>query len=238
MQAAYWGYIASGVAILICIIIAIVAQVKISYAYDKYSKIKTDVELTGAELVDKLCGETGIKVRARKINGTLTDNYDLRTKMLSISAKNYDQNSIAGQAVVAHEFGHAMQDANNYFPLKLRHFAIKLSQFASSAFLPLIIAGILLEIFLTGPMVGNIVIYCVAGFYGLSVLVNLVTLPVEYNASKRAKKLLKENGMYSEKEMAGVNEVLNAAALTYVASLLVSLAFFARFLFILLGSRK
>ena len=238
MDLYYLGYIIAGAAILLCIIIAMVSQVKVQSAYSKYSKIESSLKLTGKEFADKLIQDTGVKVGSRKCNGTLTDNYDPRIKTLNISSENYDNSSIASQAIVAHEFGHAMQHARGYFPLKLRQFAIKLSQFASGAFLPLLIVGIILEIVLVNSFIGNVFIYCVAGFYGLSVLLNLVTVPVEYNASKRAKQLLRQNAMYTEEEMVGVNEVLDSAALTYVASLLISLAYFARILIIFLGNNR
>ena len=231
------GYVIASVAILFFIVLAVIAQVKVSDAYSKYSKVASSVDLSGAEFAQKLASENGINVRTRRCNGTLTDNYDPRIRTLNISAENYDKKSIAAQAVVAHEFGHAMQHASGYIPLKLRQFSIKFSQFVSGAFLPLLLVGILLEIFfVSNVMVGNMIIYLVAGIYGLSFLVNLITLPVEYNASKRAKQILRP--MYNDQEMVGVNKVLDAAALTYLASLLVSLAYFARFLFIILGNRR
>lgn len=238
MDAFEWGYVVCAIAVIVFIIIAIYAQVKVQAAYSKYSKVQSSLNMTGSELVSKLSLETGVNVKVRKCSGNLTDNYDPRIKTLNISENNYSKNSIAGQAVVAHEFGHAMQDAKKYFPLKIRQLAIKLSQFASSAFIPLLIVGIILEIFLTEPLIGNVFIYCIVGIYLLSFLVNLITVPVEYNASRRAKKLLQENAMYSKEEMVGVNEVLDAAALTYVASLLISMALLARFILILFGSRR
>ena len=238
MDVYYWGYVISGLAVLLFFIIALIAQGKVMFAHEKYSKVKSEFDLTGEGLAKKLSLESGVDVKIRSIKGNLTDNYDPTTKTLNISAANFSGKSIAAHAVVAHEFGHALQHAKGYLPLKVRHFAIKLSQFASGAFLPLLIVGILLEIFLFNPFIGNVFIYCVAGFFGLSCLVNLVTIPVEYNASRRAKKLLQENAFYTKEEMKGVNEVLDAAALTYVAALLISLAYFARLLLIILGNRR
>lgn len=238
MNGYYIGYIVSGVAIFVFIIIALIAQAKVSYAHEKYSKVNSSLDLTGQQFAKKLSLESGVDVRIRQTKGTLTDNYDPRTKTLNISTANFEGRSVAAHAVVAHEFGHALQHANGYAPLKIRQFAIKLSQFSSSMLLPLLIVGILLEIFLFNPFIGNVFIYCVAGFYGLSCLVNFVTVPVEINASRRAKKLLQENAFYTKEEMKGVNEVLDAAALTYVAALLISMAYFARILLIILGNRR
>lgn len=238
MNGYYIGYIVSGVAILLFIILAIFAEFKVSYAHDKYSKVNSPLDLTGEQFAKRLAQESGVNVIVRKTKGTLSDNYNPTTKTLNISTSNYEGRSIAAHAVVAHEFGHALQHANGYAPLKIRQFAIKLSQFSSKLLIPLIIVAILLEIFLLNPLYGNVFIYIIAGFYGISCLVNLVTLPVEIDASRRAKRLLQENAYYSKEDMKGVNEVLDAAALTYFASLLISLAYFARILIILLANRR
>lgn len=106
MEQEYWGYIAAGVALVIAIIIALVAQIKVYYAYSKYSKVESGLNITGSQLVDKFCAETGVKIRSRKCNGTLTDNYDPKNKVLNISSKNYDgnSNSCATTACPAIEF--------------------------------------------------------------------------------------------------------------------------------------
>ena len=163
--------------------------------------------------------------------------YNPKDKSLNISEANYHGTSVSAHAIVAHEFGHAMQDAKNYAPLKIRQFVIKTSNFVSKLLMPLLILGILLQIFLFSSIAGSLVIYISVALYGVSVIASLVTLPVEYNASSRAKKILIGMGSVSEDEVKGTDAVLNAAALTYVASLLLSLAYFLRFLFLLLAIR-
>ena len=137
-------------------------------------------------------------------------------------------------SIVAHEFGHALQDKERYGFYNLRQFVVKISNFASGILLPLLIIGIILEFVLMSG-IGNIVIYISIGIYGLALIANLATLPVEYNASKRGKELLFSLGATSEDEVYATEKMLNAAAMTYVAGTLVSLAYFLRYLFLLLA---
>lgn len=232
-MAYYIGYIVSGVVILISIIIALVAQSKVNDAYQTYKDIDSSVDLTGEQLAHKLCSENNINLTIKSCNGTLTDHYNPTDKSINISQSNFNSRSIASQAIVAHEFGHALQDKENYAFYKLRQFVVKTSNFVSKLLIPLLIIGILMQ-FVFFLWAGNIIIYASVGIYAVALIANLVTLPVEFNASKRAKELMFKLGATGEDEVYATDRVLNAAAMTYVASMFVSLAYFLRFLFLLL----
>lgn len=233
----YIGYLISGIVIIIAIFISLFAQTKVNGAFNKYKDVPSSLGMTGAELAEKMARENNLDIVVRMCSGHLTDHYNPKDKSLNISEANYHGTSVSAHAIVAHEFGHAMQDAKNYAPLKIRQFVIKTSNFVSKLLMPLLILGILLQIFLFSSIAGSLVIYISVALYGVSVIASLVTLPVEYNASSRAKKILIGMGSVSEDEVKGTDDVLNAAALTYVASLLLSLAYFLRFLFLLLAIR-
>ena len=233
----YLGYILSGVAIIISVIIALVAQVKVNNAFNKYKDVPSSLNMTGRELAEKLSQDNNLGLIVRECQGSLTDHYDPRDKSINISQSNFNNNSIASQAIVAHEFGHAMQDAEVYAPYKVRQVVVKVSNLVSRMLMPLLIIGILLQVFLMG-IAGSLVIYISVAIYAVAVIANLVTLPVEINASSRAKDMLVRIGAGSDEEVQATDKVLNAAALTYVASLMVSLAYFLRFLFLLLMWRR
>ncbi len=228
------GYIISGVVIIISVIIALVAQSKVNDAFQTYKDINSTIDLTGCELAEKLCSDNNLNLTIKSCKGNLTDHYNPKDKSINISQSNFNSKSIAAQSIVAHEFGHALQDKENYSLFKLRQFVIKTSNFASRLLLPLLIIGIILELVLLNG-IGSIVIYVSIGIYGLSLIANLVTLPVEINASKRAKDLMFQLGATSEDEVYATDRMLNAAAMTYVAGMLVSLAYFLRYLFLLLA---
>ncbi len=233
----YLGYILSGVAIIISVIIALVAQVKVNNAFNKYKDVPSSLNMTGRELAEKLSQDNNLGLTVRECQGSLTDHYDPRDKSINISQSNFNNNSIASQAIVAHEFGHAMQDAEGYAPYKVRQVVVKVSNLVSRMLMPLLIIGIVLQVFLMG-IAGSLVIYISVAIYAVAVIANLVTLPVEINASSRAKDMLVRIGAGSDEEVQATDKVLNAAALTYVASLMVSLAYFLRFLFLLLMWRR
>lgn len=229
----YIGYIVSGVVIIISIIIALVAQVKVNNAYEENKEKLSSLDMTGEQLAEKLSSDYDLNLMVRQCSGKLTDHYDPTDRSLNISQENFNSKSIAAQAIVAHEFGHALQHAENYAPFKTRQEVVKISNFVSRMLMPLLIVGILLQVFLLG-IAGPLVIYISVALYAVAVIANLVTLPVEVNASQRAKDLLVKLGCTSDSEVQATDKVLNAAALTYVASLLVSMAYFLRFLFLLL----
>lgn len=229
----YIGYIVSGIVIIISIIIALVAQSKVNSAYEEYKDKLSSLDMTGAQLAEKLSIDNSLNLMVRSCGGRLTDHYDPTDRSINISQENYNSKSIASQAIVAHECGHALQHAENYVPYKIRQAVVKASNLVSKMLMPLLIVGILLQIFLLG-IAGSLVIYISVALYAVAVIANLVTLPVEVNASSRAKNMLVKLGCTSDSEVQATDKVLNAAALTYVASLLVSMAYFLRFLFLLL----
>ena len=228
-------YYIYGILIVFSILIAVIAQLKVQSAYSKFSQEKSSLNLTGGELAKKLAQDSGLFLNINTCNGTLSDHYNSKDKSLNISQGNYNSDSIAAISVVAHEFGHALQDSEDYFPLKLRQFAIKVSNFASRFLILFIIVSIILSLFI--GMAGSILTLALVIIYGLSLIANFVTLPVELNASKRAKQIL-SSMVVTREENDKVKKMLSAAAMTYTASLLVSLAYFLRFLSIFMLTRR
>lgn len=232
----YIQYAIASVVLIVSLIISVVAQIKVQSTYAKFSKVEAKCGLTGGELARKIVDTADLRVRVNTINGNLTDHYNSLDKTLNIARANYNSCSVAALGVVAHECGHALQDAKNYAPLKIRQFVVKASNAISRLLMPLLILGLIFDLMYIGGAMGQIFIWAAVGFYGVSVLANLVTLPVELNASNRALKVLEGFEIMDGGELAGAHEVLSAAALTYLASLLVSFAFFLRFLLIALSS--
>lgn len=202
-------------------ILAIYAQSKISSAYSKYKKISSSSYLTGEEAARKILDRNGLTdVSIRRISGKLTDHYDPRDKTLNLSDDVFRNSSIASISIAAHEVGHALQDAEEYAPLKIRASLVPLANLGTQLSFLFIILGFFFSSFFV--QLG------VALFF-FAVLFQIVTLPVEFNASNRAKKEL-ANGILSEEDLEGTNEVLSAAALTYVAATLVAIGQFLRLL--------
>lgn len=226
------GYICAGMLLFISIFIALYAQIKVTSTYSTYKEVESKSGMTGGELAQKIMSSAGIDVEIREIRGTLTDNYDSFKKVLNISSGNINSTSVAALGVVAHECGHALQDAKGYKPLKIRQHVIKITNIVSGLLFPLLIIGLVLDLMYIGGVVGQVFIWMAVAFYGMSVLASLATLPVELDASKRALKMLQGFEVMDSGELIKTKKVLSAAALTYVASLLVSLAYFLRFLFI------
>ncbi len=195
-------------------ILMALAQWYVSSAYSKWSRVAVRSGLTGAQAAQRLIMNGGLQgVSIDRIGGKLTDNYDPRTKVLHLSQSVADMPSVAAVAVAAHELGHAMQDSDDYLPLRFRAALVPMVSIGSWLGWIMIFAGILLNI-------ANLAWLGIIVFAGGAVFA-LATLPVELNASARAKRLLAETGIVSgEEEQGGVNHVLNAAALTYVAGLL------------------
>ncbi len=233
----YIGYCICGVFILVAFFASLVVQNRVNKTYEAYKEEPSSIDLTGAELARRLASENGVNVTIKMCKGKLSDHYNPKDRSINISEENYHSKSLSAQSIVAHEFGHALQHARNYGAYKVRQTVVKISNFVSGLLVPMIIVGLILELVFFSTA-GNIIIYVMCGVYGLSVLVGLVTLPVEYDASARAKKLLFAMGNTSEEEQNATANLLNSAALTYVASLCVSLAYFLRLVFLLLASRR
>lgn len=216
---------------LALMILPIIAQSKVKSAYKKYSKVTTSSMKTGAQVAREILNDNGLdNVSIEEVSGTLTDHYDPRSKVLRLSSDNFHGNSMASSAVAAHEVGHAIQDAEGYAFLKFRSALVPLASFGSNSAMFIIIAGI---IFSANNLIGLGVI-----FMAFAVLFQLVTLPVEFNASSRAMDQLVATGIIVNEEERDTKKVLNAAALTYVAAAMVAVAELMRFLLMFLNNRN
>ena len=194
-------------------ILMMVVQGYVRSAYTKWSKVPARSRFTGAQAAERLIQRGNLYgVRVEPIQGQMTDNYDPRDKVLHLSQGVYNSNSVAALAIAAHELGHAMQDQTDYFPLRFRAALVPAVNIGSTLGWILILIGIFMN-FAQLAWLG-------VGVFSVGALFALATLPVELNASARAKRLLAETGLImGQEEASGVNKVLNAAALTYVAAL-------------------
>lgn len=207
------------------------AQARVKGTFNKYSKVRTTRGATGAEIARYLLDQQGLQdVRIEESQGFLSDHYDPRTRILRLSPDVYRQPSVAAAGVAAHEMGHAMQHAIGYTPLKIRSAIVPAVQFGSSLAPILFIIGFLLN-FTSLAWLGVIL-------FAAAVVFSLVTLPVEFDASKRAKTLLSGSGILSLQEAQGVGKVLNAAALTYVAAAVAAIGQLLYYVLLLTGGRR
>ncbi|AXF57816.1 zinc metallopeptidase [Salicibibacter kimchii] len=203
-------------------IIPIYAQTRVKSTYNKYSQIGNSTGMTGAQVATKIMQDNGIyDVNVEPVKGTLTDHYDPRSKTVRLSEDNYYGTSLAGTSVAAHEVGHVIQDAEDYSFMRLRSKLVPVASFGSNSAIFLIIGGMLLQF--SGLMLVGIFAMAAA------VLFQLVTLPVEFNASNRAMTQLVSSGVIRNDEEKESKKVLNAAALTYVAGALVAVLELVRF---------
>jgi len=231
----YYGYGMDWTYILVIIgaVICMIASARVNSTYSKYSKVRSASNMTGAEVAREILRRNGINdVQVNHVSGNLTDHYNPSTKVLNLSDAVYDSTSVAAIGVAAHECGHAIQHDVGYFPLNLRTAIVPAANIGSKLAWPLIILGLLFTSS-TGSLLMEIGIL----MFSLSVLFQLVTLPVEFNASSRALKILGETGMLSSSELPYTRKVLKAAALTYVAAAASSLLQLLR-LVLLFGGRR
>lgn len=213
------------------LLLGLFAQARVKGAFNKYSKVRTLRNVTGAEVARNLLDAQGLyDVAIEETKGFLSDHYDPRSKVLRLSSEVYRTPSVAAAGVAAHEMGHALQDAGGYFPLQIRSALVPAAQFGSSLAPWLFIAGLLLN-FTTLAWVGVIL-------FAAAVVFTLVTLPVEFDASARAKRLLQSHGLLVGDEMEGINKVLNAAAWTYVAAAVAAIGQLLYFVLLLTGGRR
>lgn len=220
------GYLVYFAALMI---IPLWAQSKVKNAYRKYSQVANSSHLTGAQVARKILDDNGLyDVAIEEVQGQLSDHYDPRSKVVRLSTDNYHGASMAASAIAAHEVGHAIQDAQDYAFLRFRHALVPVANLGSNFAYLLIIAGLLLS--LTQLALVGIV------FMGAAVLFQLVTLPVEFDASNRAMAQLVSTGIIRNSEERETKKVLNAAALTYVAAALVAVLELVRFVLMFLGS--
>ena len=208
---------------IFAMIFSLWAQFKVKSTFDKYSRIKTAGGKTAAEVADMILSRAGIHdVRIEHVHGSLTDHFDPRTKTLRLSDSVYNSYSAAAIGVAAHEAGHAIQHEEEYMPIKIRSMLVPAASFATKFTWFLIMAGILM-MSVNENGLGYYVMLSGVGLFSVATLFELVTLPCEFNASRRAMEALGNSGWYHKEELVASRKVLTAAALTYVAALATSI---------------
>ncbi len=226
-----WTYI---ILVMPALVFSIWASARVNTTFEKYSKQNSMRRMTGAQAAERVLRANGIyNVKIERVSGNLTDHYDPKANVIRLSDVVYDSISTAAIGVAAHEAGHAVQHAQNYAPVKIRTAIVPITNIGSKLSIPLIFLGILLSYM--GSQFALIAYAGVAAF-GLCVLFQLVTLPTEFNASKRALVAIEQCGILSSDELEGSKKVLSAAALTYVAALAVTLMQFLRLFLMVSGS--
>ncbi|WP_313132479.1 zinc metallopeptidase [Anaerocolumna sp.] len=217
--------------VIIGLVLSLLASLKVKTTFAKYSKVRSMSGLTGAEAAERILHSAGIyDVTIKQISGDLTDHYDPRDKILRLSETVYNNTSVAAVGVAAHECGHAIQHSNGYMPLRIRGALVPVANFGASVSWPMILIGLFMGGSQTLINLGIIL-------FALAVLFQLVTLPVEFNASRRAVRIVDETGILQTEEVRQTRKVLSAAALTYVAGAAASILQLLR-LVILFGGRN
>lgn len=195
------------------LILSLYAQIKVNSTFAKYSKIKNSNGLTGSEAAYKVLTQNGVtNVAVEHISGNLSDHFDPQTNIIRLSDSVYSSNSVAAVGVAAHEAGHAVQYVNNYAPMKFRRVLVPITNIGSTLSIPLIFIGLLL------PIQYDFIVNIGIALFSFAVLFQLVTLPVEFDASRRAIATLEQSGTLYDEELIGAKKVLSAAAMTYLAA--------------------
>ena len=227
-----WTYI---VLVLPCLILSLWASSSVNHTFKKYATQYSTRRITGADAAARVLRDSGMQnVRIERIAGNLTDHFDPKTNVIRLSDSVYNSTSTAAIGVACHEAGHAVQYATHYAPIKLRAAIIPITNLGSKLAMPLILLGIVLS------FIGNFsytLVYLGIACFGLSLVFQLITLPVEFNASRRAVRAISDSGILTQKELVGAKKTLKAAAMTYVAATAVALAQLLR-LIILFGGRR
>lgn len=224
--------------VLPAILIGLWAQAKVQSAYSKYSKVDSRGRITGREAAAAVMRAAGIDdVSIHETGGTLTDHYDPMKKRLVLSRDNYNGTSLAALGVAAHEAGHAIQHKVGYPALKLRMGLVGITGFASHALQALMMVAFF-SFFIGGGMLGSNLLIAIIALMGVITFFQLVTLPVEFDASNRAKAQLVDLGILNREELPGVNKTLDAAGWTYVAAFIMALAQMLYWVILLMGRRE
>ena len=219
------------VLVVIGLILTVIAQIQVKSTYSKYANVGNSRGLTAEAAARMVLDYYGIEdVKIARISGDLTDNYNPKTNVISLSDTVYGSSSIAAIGVACHEAGHAAQYARGYFPIKIRSFIVPICNIGSMLAVPVALLGVILN--------SLNMIYVGLILYSLLVVFQFVTLPVEFNASHRALQVINEADILSEQEYKGARSVLAAAAMTYVAGMAASLLNLFRFALIFLGGRR
>ncbi|MCR4956850.1 MAG: zinc metallopeptidase [Lachnospiraceae bacterium] len=237
----YYGMYMDPTYILVIIgaLLCLAAQAKVKTTFNKYQNVRSHSGMTGAMAAERMLLNAGIRdVQIVPVAGNLTDHYDPRNKTVNLSQSVYNSTSVAAVGVACHECGHAIQHARHYAPLAIRSALVPVANFGSQAGIPLIILGAVLGGMSAKAQLGYMLIQAGILFFCFAVLFQLVTLPVEFNASSRAMKMIVSTGILSEEESHYTRKVLTAAALTYVASAAASILQLLRLIMIFGGRRR
>ena len=227
-----WTYL---VLVLPVLILSLVASARVNSTFRRYSEQISARRITGAQAAQRVLAANGVTgVRIEHVSGNLTDHYDPKANVIRLSDQVYDSPSTAAIGVACHEAGHAVQYAHNYAPIKLRAAVIPVTNIGSKLAMPLILIGILITSLGT---FSTILIYLGIACFGLSLIFQLITLPVEFNASRRALRAIDETNMLTDEEQTGAKKTLTAAAMTYVVATLAAFTQLLRLL-ILFGGRR
>lgn len=225
-----WTYIL----VLIGAVICMIASANVKSTFNKFATYRSMTNMTGAQVAERLLRSAGLHdVKVGQVSGQLSDHYNPATKVVNLSDSVYDSTSVAAIGVAAHECGHAIQHAKGYFPLNLRTWFVPVANFGSKLAWPLILIGLFINS-QSSQMIINAGIF----LFSFAVIFQLITLPVEFNASSRALKLLEEQGILSQQELPYTKKVLGAAALTYVASAASSILQLLRIIMLFGGRRR
>lgn len=240
----YYYIISIGV-MLLCAAICTSASMKVHRAFNKYGNMPTQSRMTGYDTARRLLRSNGVHdISVNKVRGHLSDHYHPTKKVVNLSDSTFGSDSIAAVAVAAHEIGHVMQKKKGYPLYKLRQVLVPITNIGTMLAMPLVLIGLILDFAVASTQNSDMGWYLALGgvaLYGLSTIFALVTLPVEFNASRRAKQMLVAEGVLTKEELPYADKMLDAAANTYVASLLTSLIYFLRFalwVFIMFGGRR
>lgn len=228
-----WTYL---ILVLPCILLSLWASTNVNSTFKRYAQQHSIRRITGAQAAQRVLSVNGVGgVRIERVDGNLTDHFDPKNNVIRLSDSVYDSTSVASIGVACHEAGHAVQYAHNYAPIKLRAAIIPVTNFGSRLAMPLILLGIVLSTF---AEMSYALVYAGIACFGLSLVFQLITLPVEFNASRRAMTAIEEGNLLTDEEQRGARKTLTAAALTYVAATAVSLAQLLRLLMLFGGGRR
>ena len=233
----YYGFDMTYIILVLpCVILAMWASANVNSTFNKYSKVHSIRRITGAEAAQRVLTTNGVTgVRIERVAGNLTDHFDPRTNVIRLSDAVYSSTSTAAIGVACHEAGHAVQYAKHYSPMKLRATVIPITNIGSKLAMPLILIGVLLSAFYE---MSYTLVYVGIACFGLSLVFQLITLPVEFNASRRAMMAISDANILTEEEQRGARKTLTAAALTYVAATAVALMQLLRLILIFGGRRR
>ena len=228
----FYYYDPTYILVLIGAVLSLWASATVKSTYNKYSRVYSYSGLTGAQAAAQILRQAGIyDVRIEHVSGNLTDHYDPKARVLRLSDSVYGSNSVAAIGVAAHECGHAIQDQEDYVPLRFRSAFVPVANLGTQVAFPILLIGVFL-----GSSHFLIQVGLLCFFFG--VLFQLITLPVEFNASGRAVRILRETGMMSDDELSKTKKVLSAAAMTYVAAAAASILSMLRLIILFGGNRR